>query len=185
VLLSYAIAVAAILAWIALYLYWTAIRLDQLHARVDAAAGALEAQLRRRGTTAAEFAASAPLPADVVGGLRHSIVAAAQVVGLGSDRELAETEVTRALFRAADALAGRLGTAAEITTEMHDEALRASFARRFYNDTVRDALVVRDRRLVRWLRLAGHAPHPAYFEMEDAELPMVTISFASRPTIGA
>ena len=55
-------------------------------------------------------------------------------------------------------------------TELHDEALRATFARRFYNDTVRDALVVRDRRVVRWLRLAGSAPHPAYFEMDDEEL---------------
>ena len=27
---------------------------------------------------------------------------------------------------------------------VHDDALRASIARRFYNDTVRDALIVRD-----------------------------------------
>jgi hypothetical protein len=51
-------------------------------------------------------------------------------------------------------------------------------ARRFYNDTVRDALVVRDKRVVRWLGLAGHAPHPAYFEMDDEELPAPQISLA-------
>jgi hypothetical protein len=64
--------------------------------------------------------------------------------------------------------------------DVHDDALRASIARRFYNDTVRDALVVRDRRVVRWLALAGHAPHPAYFEMDDEELPTPGISVAPR-----
>jgi hypothetical protein len=64
---------------------------------------------------------------------------------------------------------------------MHDEALRATFARRFHNDAVRDALVVRDRRLVRWLRLAGSAPHPAYFEMDDEELPSPRFVLAGQP----
>jgi hypothetical protein len=64
--------------------------------------------------------------------------------------------------------------------DVHDDALRASIARRFYNDTVRDALVVRDRRVVRWLALAGRAPHPAYFEMDDEELPTPGISVAPR-----
>jgi hypothetical protein len=50
---------------------------------------------------------------------------------------------------------------------------------------VRDALVIRDRRVVRWLRLAGRAPHPAYFEMDDEELPVSRISVASGPTIEA
>jgi hypothetical protein len=64
--------------------------------------------------------------------------------------------------------------------EVHDDALRAAYARRFYNDTVRDALVVRDRMAVRWLGLAGHAAHPAYFEMHDEELPTPAISVAKR-----
>ena len=34
-------------------------------------------------------------------------------------------------------------------------------------DAVRDTLDLRSRRLVRWLRLAGTAPAPAYFEIAD------------------
>ncbi len=37
-----------------------------------------------------------------------------------------------------------------------------------HNDAVRDTLVLRSRRLVRWFRLAGTAPLPAYFEIADA-----------------
>jgi hypothetical protein len=40
-------------------------------------------------------------------------------------------------------------------------------ARRVHNDAVRDTLGLRSRRLVRWLRLAGTAPKPAYFEIAD------------------
>jgi hypothetical protein len=40
-------------------------------------------------------------------------------------------------------------------------------ARRVHNDAVRDTLGLRSRRLVRWLRLAGTAPMPAYFEIAD------------------
>ena len=35
------------------------------------------------------------------------------------------------------------------------------------NDAVRDTLGLRSRRLVRWLRLAGTAPMPTYFEIAD------------------
>lgn len=44
---------------------------------------------------------------------------------------------------------------------------RVVLARRFYNDAVSTTLVIRRRRLVRWLRLAGTAPLPSSFEMED------------------
>jgi len=40
-------------------------------------------------------------------------------------------------------------------------------ARRVHNDAVRDTLGLRSQRLVRWLRLAGTAPMPAYFEIAD------------------
>ena len=41
-------------------------------------------------------------------------------------------------------------------------------ARSVHNDAVRDTLVLRSRRLVRWLHLAGTAPLPGYFEIADA-----------------
>ena len=39
---------------------------------------------------------------------------------------------------------------------------------RFHNDTVRAARALRTHRTVRLFRLAGHAPFPLAFEMDDA-----------------
>jgi hypothetical protein len=41
-------------------------------------------------------------------------------------------------------------------------------ARRFHNDAVRAARALRTHRTVRLFRLAGHAPFPLAFEMDDA-----------------
>ena len=56
-----------------------------------------------------------------------------------------------------------------------DVILRTGFARRFHNDAVRDALVVRRRRIVRWFRLAGTARLPSFFEMDEPVLDRRTI----------
>ena len=40
-------------------------------------------------------------------------------------------------------------------------------ARRFHNDAVRDTLALRERPMVRLLRLGGHAPLPVYFEIAE------------------
>lgn len=169
------VAVLCIVAILGLYLLGMAQRLDRLHARVDAAGAAFDAQLRRRSAAAASFATAVPLDPALADSLRDAARDAQAVAGLGHDREVAEHGVTRALgwvvAKSPESLTGRSAAA----SELHDEALRATFARSFYNDTVRDALVVRDRRIVRWLRLAGHAPHPAYFEMDDEELPIAKI----------
>ena len=130
--------VAVVLAVHAGYALWIARRLDRLHQRVDAAAAALDEQLRVRAT------AAGPLGK-----------VALATPGLGRDREQAESELSRAIA----------ATAA-------DEALvkanaRAGYARAFYNDTVRDALVVRRRRIVRVFRLTGSARLPAFFEMDE------------------
>jgi hypothetical protein len=179
------VAVVAILAVVALYLYWVARRLDHLHARVDMAGSALDAQLRRRSAAVMSFAAEA-LIADSVGeSLTRAAGEAAAVRGFGHEREVIENAVTRALAGAVAIAPAAFDLGSPSAVELHDEALRASFARRFYNDTVRDALVVRDRRVVRWLGLAGHAPHPAYFEMDDQELPLTGLSAAGGPTIEA
>jgi hypothetical protein len=165
------VAALAILAILALYLYWTARRLDRLHARADAAATALDSQLARRGVHVLEFCDAVALPSGVADQLRVAVAAASFVPGLGHDREVVENAVTHALTKAIDRSRPSFEAPSAAASGLHDEALRASFARGFYNDAVRDALVIRDRRLVRWLRLAGRAPHPAYFEMSDEELP--------------
>ena len=51
-----------------------------------------------------------------------------------------------------------------------DAEQRVVIARRVHSDAVRDTLVQRRRRLVRWLKLAGTAPRPEYFEIAEPDL---------------
>ena len=44
-------------------------------------------------------------------------------------------------------------------------------ARRFYNDAVRDTRHLGERRVVRLLRLGGHAVLPEYFEITERVTP--------------
>jgi hypothetical protein len=148
-------AVAAFLVANAHYLIWTARRLDRMHRRLDAAAFALDAQLRSRADASAEFAARRR-------GARELAAAAAEalaVTGLDHDREAAESALSRALQERDD-----------LDADLAVAVTRTTFARRFHNDAVRDALVVRRRRVVRYLRLAGSARLPTFFEMDDVTL---------------
>jgi hypothetical protein len=169
---------AAVLAVVALYFLYTARRLDRLHARIDAAATALDAQLRKRCVSVAVL--SEELPTPISRRIVDAVSATLAVSGLAHDREVAENQLSQELAGLADAHAPVFMSPTAAAVDVHDDALRASIARRFYNDTVRDALVVRDRRVVRWLALAGHAPHPAYFELDDKELPTPAIPVATR-----
>jgi hypothetical protein len=145
------------------YSTWTAKRLDRLHRRVDAARAALDSQLRQRAEAALSFTGSGR------GAASRELTAAAQealeVPGLGHDREIVENRLSRALQVVARDIDGVLA----------DATTRASFARRFHNDAVRDALEVRTRRVVRWFRLAGSARMPTFFEMDDTALERRTI----------
>ena len=151
-------AVAAFLVANAHYLIWTARRLDRMHRRLDAAAAALDAQLRARADAAATFASGVRGPARRE--LAEAATGALAVEGLGHDREAAESTLSRALQ----------GLAGDLDTDVVVAVTRTTFARRFHNDAVRDALVVRRRRVVRYLRLAGSARLPSFFEMDDVTL---------------
>ena len=58
---------------------------------------------------------------------------------------------------------------AGLAAELADAEQSVLIARRVHNDAVRDTLDLRSRRLVRWLRLAGTAPVPTYFEIADPQ----------------
>ncbi|MDX6275544.1 MAG: hypothetical protein QOJ92_2754 [Frankiales bacterium] len=140
------------LALIATYLTWTASRMDRLHARTDAARAALDAQLVRRAATALEVAAS------------HGIepLRAAASAGYHSEqdaRAAAETALSEAMRSV------RLDE--ESATALAEAGRRVVLARTFYNDAVRDTVAFRQRRVVRALRLVGHAPEPEPFEIDD------------------
>ncbi|MCD9143289.1 hypothetical protein [Streptomyces albireticuli] len=155
---------------IGVYLSWTAGRLDRLHSRIDAARAALDAQLLRRASVAQELATAGVLDPAASIVLYQAAHAARQTEE--EHREVAESELSQAL-RAVFAEPPQVEAVREAPggeeslTELGEAVRRVPMARRFHNDAVRAARAVRKHRVVRWFRLAGHAPFPLAFEMDD------------------
>ncbi|MEV7888292.1 hypothetical protein ACWD3I_30835 [Streptomyces sp. NPDC002817] len=166
---------------IGLYLSWTAGRLDRLHARIDAARAALDAQLLRRASVTQELATSGVLDPAASIVLYEAAHAARQAEE--EQREVAESELTQAL-RAVFAETPQVETVreapggVEAVRELTEAVRRVPMARRFHNDAVRAARALRRHRKVRWFRLAGHAPFPMAFEMDD-EPPVALVDRAA------
>ncbi|MCG0290234.1 hypothetical protein [Streptomyces sp. PSAA01] len=162
--------IAVALVVIAVYLSWTAGRLDRLHSRLDAARAALDAQLLRRASVAQELATAGVLDPAASIVLYEAAHAARQ--SEEEHREVAESELSqalRAVFQdSAQAEAVREAPGGEdVLGELTEAVRRVPMARRFHNDAVRAARALRRHRTVRWFRLAGHAPFPLAFEMDD------------------
>ncbi|MEU2430852.1 hypothetical protein ABZ611_15300 [Streptomyces sp. NPDC007861] len=155
---------------IGLYLSWTAGRLDRLHSRIDAARAALDAQLLRRASVTQELATSGVLDPAASIVLYEAAHAARQADE--EQREVAESELSQAL-RAVFGEPEQVQVVREApggddaANELAAAVRRVPMARRFHNDSVRAARAVRRHRKVRWFRLAGHAPFPMAFEMDD------------------
>ena len=151
----------AVVVLFAVYVSWTAGRLDRMHARVDAAWAALDAQLVRR---AAAARALVPLLPSAVGAeldeAAHVALEAAE-----SGREAVENDLTRVLRVALPALPPTADLA-----ELDSAASRVGLARSFHNAAVKDTRALRLRRMPRALRLAGHRDLPQYFEIDDTAL---------------
>ncbi|MFF1737071.1 hypothetical protein [Streptomyces sp. NPDC058247] len=173
--------IAVFLIAVGLYLSWTAGRLDRLHARIDAARAALDAQLLRRASVAQELATSGVLDPAASIVLYEAAHAARQAEE--DHREVAESELSQAL-RAVLGETGQMEAVRaapggpDAAEELAQAVRRVPMARRFHNDAVRAARALRRHRKVRWFRLAGHAPFPLAFEMDD-EPP---VALADRPT---
>jgi hypothetical protein len=163
---------AAVVVLIGVYLTWTANRLDRVHTRRDAAWAALDAQLVRRASVSLDLAASRlldPAASILLDDAAHTAREAA-----AESRDLAETNLTLVLRDVFEdpkeslALKERPGGGA-LLAELDASCRRVQLARHFYNDAVRVTWVLRRQRLVRLFRLAGHAPFPQTFEMDDEE----------------
>ncbi|MGW5331975.1 hypothetical protein [Streptomyces bauhiniae] len=155
---------------IGVYLSWTAGRLDRLHVRMDAARAALDAQLLRRASVAQELATAGVLDPAASIVLYEAAHAARQAEE--EQREVAESELSqalRAVFEDARQVEGvRAAPGGEDAAhELAESVRRVPMARRFHNDAVGAARRLREHRKVRWFRLAGHAPFPLAFEMDD------------------
>jgi hypothetical protein len=133
-----------------------ATRLDRLHARTDAAWAALDAALRRRALMVSGLDGAAAMNGAADVALR---------TGAHAAREEMENEVGRVL-----AVLDCAGLDPARAGQLTDAQQRVVIARRVYNDAVRDTLALRSHRTVRWLRLAGRAPLPRYFEIAEPAL---------------
>jgi hypothetical protein len=187
-----ALLVASLLAW---YLSFSASRLDRLHHRVEGAVSALDAQLVRRAEAALELATSGAVDpasgllltdaasralevgerADHVGATRHAVsprLEGADVQGEDHvSRERVESDLSQALRATlVEDVVAQLRAVAVLSTLVDRLAAachRVRLARRFLNGAVTDAARVRGKRVVRWAQLAGRAPLPETFEMDD------------------
>jgi hypothetical protein len=175
-----AIVVVVVVAMLGVYVSWRAGRLDRLHARLEARRAALDVALVRRSSVALELASSGlldPAASLLLASVAHDARSAQNGRGWEggeeSGQELPESDLTRALravfgqpgFRAS--LNGTDG-ADELLTELEGAAHQVFLARKFYNDAVAATRAARRTPLVRLLRLAGGAPLPEFFEIEDS-----------------
>jgi hypothetical protein len=158
-----AVVVAVLLT---MWVTFTLTRLDRLHARVDAAQAALDAQLVRRAA-ALQHVAESPdsgVPDELRPGYDDIAKRALNAPPPDPERQAAENAVGRALVELA-ALPEPLH--AEANAELQEAAARVLIARRFYNDAVRDTRALRGRRMPRLFRMAGRRPMPEFFDIDD------------------
>lgn len=165
------VAVVLLVVAVGSYVTWTAGRLDRLTARVDAAWGALDAQLVRRAAASSDLAAHVR---------RHRMVPDAQALALQhaaaaardaspADREARENDLTRAIRTVLDQVGGSGGKTAALAEELADAGNRVMLARQFYNDAVRDNRARRRRWVPRLLTIRHRGePQRAFFEIDDA-----------------
>jgi hypothetical protein len=151
---------------VGLYVTWTAGRLDRMHARVDAAWAALDAQLVRRAAAARDVLAH--LPAGPESAALDERSAAALAAG-EQGRDVIENALTRAL-RTAVPLLPDGPEAAGALAEVEEMSARVGLARAFHNSAVTDTRALRLRRLPRLLRLAGHRAMPSFFDVDETAL---------------
>ena len=182
--IGWLLAVALVALLLTVYLSWTAGRIDRMHARVEAARAALDAQRQRRASVAIEIAVAGvldPASSVLVADSAHRARSAAP-----GQEELAENDLTRALVAAfaeppepQDAVEAYEAPGQALLDELFEVGRRLQLARRFHNDAVRATVALRGHRVVRWLRLAGHAPAPSAIDFDDSIPPGVDTAAVS------
>ncbi|MFV0532547.1 MAG: hypothetical protein ACK5MR_02710 [Cumulibacter sp.] len=184
-----------VLVLLAVWVTWTAMRIDRLHARVTAAWRSLDAQLVRRSSEWMALQASAdqdppdlatgflatspPSPHDAAAALKDNKVRAARPISAHEVEVVAQRDgidpVTSdmASYERA-ARENRIGAeiAAMPEAEAHELLRRActqvQTARTFYNDAVRAYGSLRAQRLPRLFRMGASDPVPPYFDIDDS-----------------
>jgi len=149
---------------------FTLTRLDRLHARVDAAQAALDAQLVRRAAALERVTETAAI--ELPAGQRERYAALARAALQPGQDPGTRRGVENAVGRAVADLASAAPTPEPAAVaELREAAARVLIARRFYNDAVRDTRSLRSRRLPRLLHMAGRRAMPEFFDIDDTPPP--------------
>ncbi len=170
-LVTYALLVLVVLVLSAMLLSWTAGRLDRLHHRVEKAGAVLDSALLRRSAAAAELAAAEVL--DPAESLLLLEAAHAARTAPGDEREPHESRLSQSLVAVLSdpdevAELRRSTQVAELLDELGLACRSVELSRRFHNDLVASARGLRQRRLVRWFRLAGRSRPPRTVDLDDS-----------------
>jgi hypothetical protein len=153
-------ALALLLAWAA----WTLTRLRRLDDRVARAWAVLDDRLLHRAALVTDLAAGHAVALGEDRAVRLKAAAHDARDPLTGDRELAENDLGRELR----AVHGEVpGIPPGLLDALAEADERIALARRFYNDAVRDTLLLRQGRLPRLLRLHADRPLPRFFDVED------------------
>lgn len=200
-----ALATAFVLLALGWCLYAMALRVDRLHRQVLGSRATLEAQLVHRGQAALDLAATGaldPASALLLSRAAHDALDCEGPVvedGLDPDdraasdrrsRALVESDLSRVIrvvlnVQTRAALSAR-PLAADALTRLDKACYRLVLARRFHNTHVAEARRLRSGVLVRLLHLAGRAPMPQTFDIDDDAAPVTgsVTSAADDPTNG-
>lgn len=185
------VVLAVVVGWM---LYARAVRVDRLHRQVLGARATLEAELTHRAQAAADLAASGaldPASALLLSRAAHdALEAEGPVVDDGLDpaerggarpgrpRALIESDLTRVIRAVAHEDArtelAQSPVGADCLARLDRASYRLGLARRFHNTHVAEARRLRARPSVRLLHLAGSAPLPATFDIDDDATAPVT-----------
>jgi hypothetical protein len=169
-----ALAAVVVLLVVGLWLWWTAHRLDRMHHRLELARASLDTQLLRRSGAALEVATSGALdPARSL--LLVDAASYARSVHDG-DMEQAESDLSQAMRAVFDDIEELRTLRADpgvtlLLDELAGSCRKVELARRFHNDVVGSARMLRSRRRVRWLGLAGRAVPPVTVDLDDQPPP--------------
>lgn len=155
---------APALVLIGLYLSWRVTRLDRLHRRVETSWAALDAALLRRGAAVFDLVAAGVLDQQACRELAGAATAARRAGP--AEREFLESRLSHVMRTELERPDLPAPTAPRVE-EIIEAAKGVHMARTFHNDAVADTRRARRSRLVRGLRLAGHAALPDFFEMDD------------------
>ena len=161
------IVIAVVVA--AIYLSQMAGRLDRLHIRVDNSRRALQDQLLRRASEAAELAA---LPGATTPDLAVAFDTYAHVVRRDEEinPEIEEALTVALNFALPDvqtiaAIAGVTG-GSEILDELQGTCRKVEYAKTFHDDAVRQCQTMRGKPIVKIFRLWGTAAWPERLECD-------------------